>query len=47
MFKLLFLLFIIKLYARSNVFQFIKKKHEQDITAVHKYEENFHENTIF
>ena len=39
MFKLLILLFIIKLYARSNVFKLIKKKHGQDvITAVRNYE---------
>ena len=39
MFQLLVLLFIIKLYARSNVFKLIKKKHGQDvITAVHNYE---------
>ena len=39
MFKLLVLLFIIKLCARINVFKFIKKKHGQDvITAVRNYE---------
>ena len=39
MFQLLALLFIIKLYVRSNFFKLIKKKHGQDvITAVHNYE---------
>ena len=39
MFKLLVLLFIIKLYARINVFKFFKKEHGQDvITAVRNYE---------
>ena len=39
MFKLLVLLFIIKLCARTNVSKLIKKKHWQDvITAVRNYE---------
>ena len=31
MFKLLLLLFVIKLYARNNILKRIKKKHGQDI----------------
>ena len=33
MFKLLVLLFVIKLYARNNIFKRIKKKHGQDIIS--------------
>ena len=33
MFKLLLLLFVIKLYARNNIFKRIKKKHGQDILS--------------
>ena len=33
MFKLLLLLFVIKLYARNNVLKRIKKKHGQDILS--------------
>ena len=33
MFKLLVLLFVIKLYARNNIFKRIKKKHGQDILS--------------
>ena len=33
MFKLLVLLFVIKLYARNNRFKRIKKKHGQDILS--------------
>ena len=31
MFKLLFILFVIKLYARINIYKFIQQKHGQDI----------------
>ena len=34
MFQLLVLLFIIKLYARSNIFKYVKKKHGQDTLIV-------------
>ena len=34
MFKLLVILFTIKLYARNDIFKYIKKKHEQDIITV-------------
>ena len=33
MFKLLLLLFVIKLYARNNILKRIKKKHGQDILS--------------
>ena len=33
MFKLLLLLFVIKLYARNNILKQIKKKHGQDILS--------------
>ena len=31
MFKLLLLLFVIKLYARNDIFKYVKKKHGQDV----------------
>ena len=34
MFKLLVLLFVIKLYARNDIFKYVKKRHGQDITTV-------------
>ena len=34
MFKLFVLLFVIKLYARNDIFKYVKKKHGQDITTV-------------
>ena len=34
MFKLLVLLFAIKLYARNDVFKYVKKKHGQNIITV-------------
>ena len=39
MFKLLVILFIIKLYVHNNIFKYIKKKHGQNIiTVVRSYE---------
>ena len=39
MYKLLVILFVIKLYARNSVFKYIKRKHGQDIIApVKSYE---------
>ena len=40
MFKLLIILFIVKLYACSNIFKRIKKKHRQGILKVVKTFEN-------
>ena len=34
MFKLLVILFVVKLYARNSVFKYIKRKHGQDIIAL-------------
>ena len=34
MYKLLVILFIIKLYVRNNIFKHIKKKHGQDIITI-------------
>ena len=34
MFKLLVILFMIKLYARNDIFKYIKKKHGEDIITV-------------
>ena len=34
MFKLLVILFVIKLYARKDIFKYVKKKHGQDIITV-------------
>ena len=39
MFKLLVILYIIKLYAQINIYKHIKKKHGQDVIRnVHLYE---------
>ena len=39
MYKLVVILFVIKLYARKNVFKYINKKHKQDmIMLVKSYE---------
>ena len=40
MFKLLVLLFVIKLYAHNNIFKRIKKKHGQDILSIVRSLEN-------
>ena len=40
MLKLLVILFIIKLYARNNVFKYIKKKHGQEIIRIVRSFEN-------
>ena len=34
MFKLLFIHFIIKLYARNDILKFITRKHEQNVITV-------------
>ena len=34
MFKLLVLLFIIKLYARNDIFKYVKRKHGRDIIMI-------------
>ena len=41
MFKLLLLLFVIKLYARNNILKRIKKKHGQDILSHVRLLDNF------
>ena len=46
MFKLLLLLFVIKLYARNNVLKRIKKKHGQDILSHVRLLENLKTNSM-
>ena len=46
MFKLLLLLFVIKLYARNNILKRIKKKHGQDILSHVRLLENLKTNSM-